>query len=181
VPSPPRYKQLTVLDYGRRYGVRVFVETGTYLGDMVWAVRNAFATIHSIELSPELARHAARRFRRTAHVSIRQGDSGAVLREVLAGVDRPALFWLDAHYSGGATAHGDTGTPVLEELARIAAHAQAASHVVLIDDARLFTGEVYPRLEALADWAGRALPAHSFEVKDDIIRLAPGTPRPRAA
>ncbi len=170
-----------MLDYGRRYRVRVFVETGTYLGDMVAAVRDAFGTIHSIELSPELARHCARRFRGAAHVSIRQGDSGAVLRHVLAGMDQPALFWLDAHYSGGATAHGKIGTPVLEELAQIAAHPLALSHVVLIDDARLFTGEVYPRLRAVAEWAARSLPRHSFEVRDDIIRLAPPFPAATAA
>jgi hypothetical protein len=174
VPSPHRYKQLTVLEYGRRFSVRVFVETGTYLGDMVRAVQDVFARIYSIELSPELARHVQRRFVRATNVSVRQGDSGSVLGEILAGVDEPALFWLDAHYSGGATAHGDTGTPVLKELAQIAAHALAPTHVVLIDDARLFTGGVYPTMHALAEWVARSLPGHALEVRDDIIRLTPG-------
>jgi hypothetical protein len=41
------------------------------------------------------------------------GDSGGVLAQVVAGLEEPALFWLDAHTSGGNTA--DAGRDTIEE------------------------------------------------------------------
>jgi hypothetical protein len=49
------------------------------------------------------------------------------------------LFWLDGHFCGGVSAHGDKGTPILEELNLILSH-RVKEHVILIDDARLFNG-----------------------------------------
>jgi hypothetical protein len=54
-PPPHVIKQRAIKSYARRFGLSVFVETGTYLGDMVEAVRPHFKKIYSIELSEELA------------------------------------------------------------------------------------------------------------------------------
>jgi hypothetical protein len=88
------------------------------------------------------------------------------------GLDVPTLFWLDGHYSGGITSSADLHSPINAELDAILGHA-IATHVILIDDARLFTGrDGYPHLdEVLA--AVRSNGRYSAEVSADIIRLLP--------
>ena len=85
---------------------------------------------------------------------------------------RPCLFWLDAHYSGGPTAKAEVETPIMQELDCIFAHPEAEEHILLIDDARCFTGENdYPSLKTLEGFIRDTNPGWSFEVKDDIIRI----------
>src|ERR1700680_76381 len=58
VPPPHVIKRRTVLSYGRRHNLRVLVETGTYRGDMVYAMQHFFKRIVSIELAPVLHERA---------------------------------------------------------------------------------------------------------------------------
>ncbi len=88
-PPPHAFKEAIVKDYAARNRLETLVETGTYLGDMVWAVRHTFREIHTIELDASLYRRG------------------------------PALFWLDGHYSGGITARGELDTPIRKELSRV--------------------------------------------------------------
>jgi hypothetical protein len=171
VPPPHLVKQRTVRAYAGKYHLPVFVETGTYRGDMVEAVKRDFAQVYSIELGAELHRLAQKRFESDRQVTILQGDSGEVLRGLLQRIDRPALFWLDSHYSDADTARSALITPIRSELDHILAHPLAPRHVILIDDARLFTGEDdYPTLESLNAVLARAgFPG--CRVQDDIIRI----------
>lgn len=175
VPPPHTIKSSIVKEYAKRFSLSVFVETGTYAGDMVYAVRKTFEKIYSIELDETLCKKAVRRFDKAPHVEIVQGDSAAVLPDLLTRINSPCLFWLDGHYSGGITAKGALETPVLQELTYIFDH-HVKTHVVLIDDARCFVGNAdYPTLEMLKDFTARNRPDWEFSVKDDIIRLSPGT------
>jgi hypothetical protein len=164
-------KQRVIRDYARKFDLPVFVESGTHVGNMVDAVRDAFREIHSIELSPALHEQSAVRFAGLSHIHLVEGDSGEILGDVLVPIERPCLFWLDGHYSAGITAKGSLETPIEKELGHIAAHHLAHQHVILIDDARLFTGAGdYPAVRQLEDWASRA-GFTSFTVEDDIIRI----------
>jgi len=178
-PNPPSHicKQGVVKEYARRHGLRVLVETGTYLGDMIYATRDVFDEIRSIELNPKFYRIARKRFARHSYVTIVHGDSGEVLGQVLSGVDRPCLFWLDGHYTSGKYAiRGDRETPIEKELRHIAGHPLKSSHVILIDDARDYTGTGdYPSLEALREWATRD-GFGRFEVEGDVVRICNKAP-----
>jgi hypothetical protein len=143
LPPPHGIKARTVLAYARRYGTKTFVETGTCRGAMVSKNAGAFDRMFTIELDPTLARLAASRLAEFPHVQLLQGDSGRLLRQVLSNRHGPCLFWLDAHWSGGDTAKGDSETPLVEELRAIVEHGDAG-HVVLIDDARMFGTGDYP-------------------------------------
>ena len=50
--------------YAEEYNTDVFVETGTYLGDMINAVENNFKSIYSVELSEELYKRAKELFKK---------------------------------------------------------------------------------------------------------------------
>lgn len=172
-PDPPPHpvKQLVVREYARRYNLGVLVETGTYLGDMVFAMRNQFKRIESIELDESLYCLATLQFRPWSRIRIHQGDSAKVLPKILGTMNSPALFWLDGHYSGGVTAMGDKDSPILDELSAIARH-PVHGHVILIDDARLFTGEGgYPSKDQFRSFVADNFPARDIQMKDDVFRI----------
>ena len=173
MPSPPPHgiKQGVVKEYARSYQCRVFFETGTYLGDMIWAVKDNFRHIYSVELSEQLYRQAQLRFKKDHHITLLQGDSGKVIRETLKQIQESCLFWLDAHYSGGITAKEDKLSPIMEEVVLILKHS-VRNHVILIDDARMFVGrDGYPDLSELKKNVGRLRPELNITVEKDIIRI----------
>lgn len=171
VPPPHLYKQKVLLQYASRHRLSTLVETGTYLGDMVFCLRKRFKAIISIELSTELCERAQQRLKDFANISIIQGDSSKVLPRVLDDLKVPALFWLDGHYSAGNTALGERETPISTEVEAILNH-PVKGHIILIDDARNFDGtHDYPTLVSLRDYVHHAFPKAHFSVKDDIIRI----------
>jgi hypothetical protein len=173
VPPPSILKQQVVRVYAAQFGLRTLVETGTYKGDMIYAVERQFSEVHSIELGQDLFEEARQRFAGFAHVHLHHGDSATVLPELLQTLHSPVLFWLDGHFSKGITARGSKDTPIVEELEAIYRH-KAKAHVILIDDARCFTGAGdYPSLEELRRLANERAPGTRFEVADDIIRIHP--------
>lgn len=170
---PHLVKQRAVREYAGLFGCAVLVETGTLLGDMVYACRHVFREIHSIELDESLHRRARERLARYSQIRFHHGDSAEVLPRVIAGLSEPVLFWLDAHYSGGITARGPVDTPIAQELQTIFKH-QDRSHVVLIDDAHEFVGENgYPTMDDLRAFVESSRPDVFVEVRDNIIRLSP--------
>jgi hypothetical protein len=164
-------KESVVRDYAARFGLRNFIETGTYMGDMAHAVRDTFDRIITVELDGSFCRAARWRLRKLSHVTVIQGDSSAVLPTLLQSVREPCLFWLDAHYSGWPTSKADTETPVVRELDAILDH-PVRDHVVLIDDACCFTGaNDYPTVAELRQFVGSRRPDMTLELAEDIIRL----------
>src|SRR5437879_2682040 len=84
-------------DLAKRFGIGVFVETGTYHGDTLASLLPHFDRLISIEIEPKLASRARARFEGESKVTIIQGDSANGLRSALRNLDgQPALIWLDA-------------------------------------------------------------------------------------
>jgi len=173
-PSPSEeVKQRTVRAYAERFHLTTFVETGTYEGEMVDAVKTCFKKIYSVELSSALFERAKDRFKLYEHITMLRGDSGEILPNLLSDLRSPVLFWLDAHYSHGVTARGDLETPILRELGALLHH-EVSGHVILIDDARLFTGDHdYPTAEQVRQFVLSSRPELKFSIHDDIMRIHP--------
>lgn len=172
-PSPPPHiiKEELIREYATTFNTNILIETGTYLGDMVHAMKKSFSRIVSFELDQKLAAQAQQRFAKDKHVEIVQGDSGKLLGDYLAPINEPCLFWLDGHYSGGITAKGSLETPIKNELQFIFSH-PVAGHVILMDDARCFTGENdYPAIAELQQFVKVQKPDLQFSVDTDVIRI----------
>lgn len=169
VPADGDIKRMILRKYADTYKLRTFVETGTFNGDTVAAMLGRFTTIHTVELSPELYRRAKKRFEHEKSVTLWKGDSGAVIQKILKKLKRPALFWLDAHGSGGITAQGEEWSPVIKEVSLIAEHGK--KHVILIDDARGFTGHLSPTISQIEEAVSARHTKYEFDVIDDIIRI----------
>jgi hypothetical protein len=171
-PPAPRSVKVALLRRFAGPDRRALVETGTFFGDTLAMLRSDFGVLHSIEISPWLARSARRRFAEDPGVQIHEGDSGLLLEQVLRDLGQPAVLWLDGHYSGPLTTRGSTDTPLLREIDSALQHG-TPEDVILIDDARLLganpayptAGEVHRRiLAARPDW--------DFVVEGDVLRAA---------
>ncbi len=160
--------------------LKVFVETGTYQGDSVAAVRPFFKVLHTVELDADLYEGAAERFRNADGVHVHHGDSARILRKLKPELERRAvLYWLDAHWCGPEIEGKPRGSPLVKELKAIGRLSK--SDVVLIDDARLFMAPPPPPADA-DEWPtlGEVLSSlsslssvHELIVIDDVITFAP--------
>lgn len=173
LPPPHLNKQRVLRSYAQQYGLKVLVETGTFYGDMVEAMKSDFSRIYSIELSRDLHAKAQNRFRQYRHIEIIQGDSGTELKSLMSKITLPTLFWLDGHYSGGETALGAKETPINEELGYILG-APDLRHVIIVDDARCFGADpAYPTMEQLESFVKSRRPGTAITVQDDSVRITP--------
>jgi hypothetical protein len=172
-PPPHAIKQQVLRMFGDAHGLKILVESGTYRGDMIDALKDSFETIYSIELSEPLYKKACWRFRGLPHITLINGDSGREILNVVRQLKGPALFWLDGHYSAGPTAHGELSTPIFDELRHVLT-ARDKRHVILIDDARCFGIERdYPTLEELTQFVTQLRPDLQVSVEYDSIRVFP--------
>ncbi len=161
----------SILEFKKCFDYKIFIETGTYHGNMVAAMKNRFEKIYSIELGSQLHEKAQKKFKNCSHIKLIKGDSGVELPKLLSQLNKPAIFWLDAHYSQGVTARGEIDTPIKRELAAIMKH-KIKNHVILIDDARCFNGkDGYPTAGAIEKIA--LSHNYLFEMKDDNFRFYP--------
>ncbi len=171
-PAPPHVKQRLVLEQVKSFRPSTFVETGTYRGDTIAVVRKHVARSVSIELDETLCALARRRFRRHSDVEILWGDSGTLMASVVEGLVEPAAFWLDGHYSGGVTADRGGDAPILSELEAVLA--SPTSHLILIDDARLFDGtNGYPTLDVVKALVVAHRPDAPATTENDIVVCRP--------
>ena len=146
------------------------VETGSYLGDTVRALRGRFDVLASIEIAPVFAEPLQKEFHYDKSVRIILGDSGKELSRLLKEENMPTVFWLDAHYSGGETL-GDGYVPIFGELNAIA-HLAHEQHAILIDDAKDFDGEDgYPTADKLVEHLREA--GYHVAVVNNMIHAIP--------
>lgn len=176
IPSGNTYKRAVIAKFAQKFRITNFVETGTFLGGTVEAVLNLFQQIYSIEVEPKLFADAKEKFSSYKHVQIIQGDSSEQIKNILANLDRPALFWLDAHYSAGITGKAKEDSALRAEVVLISEHINKTKlkHVMLLDDARDFTGNNgYPTVSEVIMHVKENLPGYTVELRDDIVRIYP--------
>ena len=175
IPPADARKKNAVIGYAKKYGITILVETGTYLGQMVNDTKDTFEFVYSIELDKHLHVVAEERFKDCKNVHLYRGDSAKMLPVIIRWIDRPILFWLDAHYSGGNTTKTDEETPILSELRSVLEHPKIMQHVILIDDARLFENPTpgYPSVATVREIVRASGNRLSVFVADDIIRIVP--------
>lgn len=165
---PPDEKRRLLLSYADHYNV--VVETGTYFGVTTASLATKYKQVYTIEIDKKLYETSTERLKGANNIACFHGDSSDILRKIVADLHEPAVFWLDAHYTGGITSKSDKNTPVLDELACIFAH-EVKTHLILIDDARWFVGRNdYPSIRKLHAHVRESTP-YDMIIHDDIIRI----------
>jgi hypothetical protein len=161
-----------IRSYAKHSKYRVFVETGTAVGYTTGALLDDFERIYTIELGEAAHAEARRKFAPFPKVTALRGDSAKVLPYVLGLLATPAVFWLDAHYSGDGTARGSVDTPIAEELRLV--FESGLPHVVLVDDMRLFgVDPAYPSMEWVAGFVAAQEGRFDMKIETDMARIVP--------
>ena len=173
IPAPDivKYKLLDL--YRLKYRPEILVETGTFLGGMIRAHVSHFKEIHTVELMKKYYLQATDDFKTEKHIHCHFGESADILKQIVPQLSAKTIYWLDAHYSVDLFARGRSDCPALEELEMI--FQNPADPVILIDDARDFTGiGDYPAVDTVIKFIKLKRPYYSVYVKDDIIVAVPG-------
>lgn len=164
----------------RDYGLRIFIETGTGpLGNTAAYCSKQFDQVFTIELDPGMHARAKKALADCPRVEALFGQSVNVLPLIFPRLDKPTLWWLDAHWSGCGMPRLAIECPLLDELRMIGG--LRGTDVILIDDARLFMAppggkhrsEEWPTFDQikalLASWS----PPPSLSIKGDVIVVVP--------
>lgn len=125
---------LKVNDLFEQY--QYFVETGTYMGETIFAMEPFFEKLHTIEIKHEFYQKALTKYSGDK-ISFHFGDSGVKIKSVCEQLDKPTLFFLDGHWSAGNTGKGDKDCPLYEELPNIMKYCNQKC-IIIVDDIRLF-------------------------------------------
>jgi hypothetical protein len=174
---PPEQRIEILREYGKRFNLGVFIESGTAEGFTLWGLRHDFGFIHTIEIEEHLYHRAVDRFASYPNVHCWLGDSPTVLPQILEEIAFPALIWLDGHWCQHGNNPNGPDTPVREELPIVLGDGRP--HIVLVDDARLFREGLdwetekydYPTLTWVQETAESF--GYTYLLKDDVIRLTP--------
>ena len=83
-----------------KHNISEFIETGTGLGDTVEFVRRSIMKIWSIEIIPEIAEKATKRFRNDNSIRIINAESIHGLKMAIDKRDSGIMYFLDAHFPG---------------------------------------------------------------------------------
>ncbi len=131
---------------------KVFIETGTFLGDTIAreVATNKWSHLHTVDIDKRLFRAAAKRFRDEPRITCHHGSSPDVL-SLIIDPTQVTHFYLDAHRTGtNEQARQLTGRdytrhdksrgecPLLDELAVILAFDWTTLPRIVIDDAQNF-------------------------------------------
>lgn len=130
------------------YKLKIFIESGTYLGDTAIYVSKFVNKVITVEVDNFLFNRAKKRIKKRRNIIVIEGDSGREFLKILPELTDSSLFFLDGHYSGGIS--GMTSKylcPLEEELSIIEKFKYLNSSIVVIDDAReLGVTEGYPSI-----------------------------------
>lgn len=118
----------------------LFVETGTAHGDTTELAAVMFDEVWSCDIDPGLVNKTAERLKGYGNVTLSRMLSPAFLKSIKDKLDRPTIYWLDAHWCGGPKMHKEC--PLLEEIQAIGSFND--SSVILIDDIELIDNPPLP-------------------------------------
>lgn len=162
-------KQKMISSLQKKYNIKTFIETWTYMWDMVFAQVDNFQKIYSIELAEKYYNLAVNRFQKNKNVTIIHWDSSIELWKLLDKITHQSLIFLDWHYSWWETAKGKKECPLIEELNNfIKIKSKINNHIIIIDDVRLLgIDQDYPTIEKLKNKLKEINNNYIINIKND--------------
>jgi len=172
-----------VLLLKRDLSVSTFVETGTFKGvTAAWAA-NYFESVFTIENSKMYFEESINSYKHLNNIEFLFGDSRDVLKNVVAKIREPAIFWLDAHWCSMDSYGANDQCPIIEEINLI--RSTGIKHCIFIDDARLFLSppplpnkiEQWPTIDQICSTIQFKNKTYYIVVFEDVIIAAPDDAR----
>lgn len=161
-------------------GLNCFVETGTFKGDTALWASDHFESVVTIENSQEIYQETKSNLSGIPNIDFRFGHTLEQLGKLLPEMASAGIFWLDAHWCGGASYGQQDECPILDEIQII--NASPYKHCILIDDARLFLEpppaphdvESWPEITTLLELLNEKKGRYTV-IRDDVIITVPDT------
>jgi len=126
------------------------VETGTAVGETALWASKVFDEVITVEYMDDLYRSCFERFWEESNIKLIHGDSAEWIDLIVHNVEEDAVWFLDAHdvnRSDGLLPPEET--PVYKEILAICK--AVYSHIILVDDLRLFGTGGYPSIEEIVE------------------------------
>lgn len=157
---------------GRRTNSRMFIETGTYLGNTARRASYLFEKVITIEVEPKIYEKAKPYLDSRPNIECLLGDCNKLLPEVLDREDvSDCVIFLDGHFSGGETGMADMKEPAVHEIESIAQRRNKVNGIV-IDDFRMFgRGRDMPSKSELFRAIEHHLPEYVVSVNLDQVLI----------
>jgi hypothetical protein len=103
----------------KQFSIDTFIEAGTFHGaTAAWAAR-CFGHVKTIEYHRPVYESTASRYDRLSNVEFIFGDTRSELKKIVPSLESPAIFWLDAHWSGADTYGEQDECPLIEEISTV--------------------------------------------------------------
>jgi hypothetical protein len=152
VLNQPKYinKSLLAAMIGLKNNKKIFIETGTYIGQSTYNIQNLFSKLYTCEASKDLYKAAKNLFllTKSKNIKIYLNDSRNFLKSLKKTIANNSVFFLDAHYSTGITSKEYGRCPLLDELQIIIK--KTSKPIVVVDDIRTMNGKNgYPNLNEI--------------------------------
>ena len=154
--------------------VSVFVEGGTHLGNTSYWASQHFQAVHTVEAEKTFFDAFELLPDKPANVRFYFGTTSQRLPEILKSVPSSAIYWLDSHWSAGASFGEGDECPLLQEIELI--YHSASDPFIFIDDARLFLSPPPPPHD-VNQWPGirETLAALSAGERDPYVVIVHDT------
>ena len=165
-PPPDWLKHKVILE--NSFSNSTFIETGTFRGSTLLAVRNKFKKIYSFEPSKKFYTFSKIKLKKFTNIKILNKTSEDGLSILLKKIQGNVIFWLDGHYSGGETFQGESKTPIKYELDTISKFIKNFKNlIIMVDDYRLFGVKPYPSKKYLINFCKKH--GYSYKIECDIF------------
>ena len=125
--------------------IKNFVETGTYKADSTLIAAKEYENVYTIEIFEPLFLESKQRAENEGitNITFLLGDSLVQLNNIIPHVSEGAVFFIDAHISGGDSGwNGKIRVPLIEEL-EIILSKELGPSVFIFDDLRLWKDKVW--------------------------------------
>jgi FkbM family methyltransferase len=164
--------------------IKTLVETGTYYGNTTYWASLAFEKVITIEYSELIYQKVTEKYNHVKNIEFLYGDTRDWLDNIVPQLDAPALFWLDAHWSGGYTYGEREQCPLIQEIGLI--NRSQYEHFILVDDARLFlspppspnSAEQWPDITAVLGSLNSGRSPRYIVIIEDVIIAVPYWAKP---
>ena len=115
---------------------KIFVESGTYLGETIFTMEKYFDQLYTIEINEKFYNNVKNKYNGNK-INFYLGASEDKLTEICNLLKENTIFFLDGHWSAGDTGKGEKDCPLYEEL-NVINELFKHNGIIIVDDVRLF-------------------------------------------